>query len=299
MQNPTFTAIIPSYKRSEALEMLLKDFSKMPSNDELEIVILVDFNGDDYKKLVRKYSKSINLRAEFFKKRMGSSRLRNYGIKISNGNYLIFLDDDIRLKNNFILKCKRLTKLYDAFCFRIDLPVDSRPDIVKKIHRLLPGRILVKGCFITGGFDLRHSKPLIEVDHFPGVFIIRRDMVENLSFDEKLGRGNGYLDDTEFSYSSKKENKIKLYFVTDYSVNHLRYPTGGNRVHNVTEWVSEEWLYYYWNHRAYFAKKHGFFFVPLASLIGLIEAIFISTILKKNHLLTFLKGWWNGLKENL
>ncbi|MBO8183477.1 MAG: glycosyltransferase [Archaeoglobus sp.] len=279
--------------------MLLKDFSKMLPEDEVEIIVLIDSNGDDYKKLVKRYSKTINLRAEFFKRRMGSSRLRNYGLRISSGKYLIFLDDDIRLKSDFVSKCKESIKLYDAFCFRIDLPVDSRPSIVKKIHRLLPGKILVKGCFITGGFDLKHPKPLIEVDHFPGVFVIKREMVENLSFDEKLGKGNGYLDDTEFSYSSKKENKMKLYFITDYSVKHLRYPTGGNRVHDVTEWVSDRWLYYYWNHRAYFTKKHGFVFIPLASLIGFIEAIFISAITKKNHLLTFLKGWLNGLKENL
>ena len=299
MQNPVFTAIIPSYKRSEALEMLLKDLSKMPLIDEIEVVVLVDFNGDNYKKLVKKYSKSINLRVEFFKRRMGSSRLRNYGIGISNGKYFIFLDDDIRLKSDFISKCKEFTRSYDAFCFRIDLPVDSRPNIVKKIHRLLPGKILAKGCFITGGFDLSHSKPLIEVDHFPGVFVIKKEVIEKLSFDEKLGRGNGYLDDTDFSYSIKRRKKMKLYFITDYSINHLRYPTGGNRVHDVTEWVSGGWLYYYWNHRAYFAKKHGFVLVPLASLIGFIEAIFISMILKKNHLVTFLKGWWNGLKENL
>jgi GT2 family glycosyltransferase len=223
---------------------------------------------------------------------------RNIGINNSHGEFLIFLDDDVRVDEYFIVKCLNLSKDFIVFSFRIINPDDPRPMIVKAIHSHFVGKIVLSLGLIFGGFELeRYSKMKISVDHFPGTaFVVKREIVGNLRFDEYLGKGNGYLEDTDFTYSLRKKGHT-LAFVTGYSIRHERAPEGGNRVHDISEWLNQKWLYYYWNHKAYFVKKHGGVLrLATATFVNFIECVFISMLTRRFFVKTFLEGWFDGVR---
>lgn len=304
-EKPTFSIIIPSYKRANTLKLLLEDLKNQKNIDlkKIEVVVVNEEDSPEYRSILEYFSRFLEIKlvdkiSKKIQHPIGSSIARNIGMDYARGEFLIFLDDDVRVDKHFISKCMELSKIYDAFSFRIAQPDDPRPWIVKAIQRRFVGKIYITLGIIFGGFELeKYSKARIEVDHFPGTaFVVRRTIVENIKFDEYLGIGNGYLEDSDFTYSIRKSGNT-LTFITDYSIQHKRAPEGGNRMVSPSEWVNEKWLYFYWNHKAYFIKKHGdFLSLVVATLFNFLESIFISTITRRFFVYVFIKGWFDGIR---
>jgi len=86
-----FSIIIPTYNRasfiSNAIQSVIdQDFQNW------ELIIVDDGSSDDTENVCRRYTdKRIKY---YFQNNQGRSSARNYGIKMSNGKYLSFLDDD-------------------------------------------------------------------------------------------------------------------------------------------------------------------------------------------------------------
>ncbi|MBO8180434.1 MAG: glycosyltransferase family 2 protein [Archaeoglobus sp.] len=302
MQAPRFSIVIPSYGRPDVLNRLLEDL-KEQENFELnamEVIIINEENSEEYGKLARDFSNHFNVVYLVpSTERLGSSEARNIGISSAKGEFVVFLDDDVRVGRDFLSKCLELAKEHQAFSFRIQQPNDPRPQIVKKIHRLFVGRVFLLLGIIFGGFELEdYGRKEIPVEHFPGTaFVVKRELIADLRFDEYLGKGNGYLEDSDFTYSLHRKG-CPLVFVTNYSVLHLRAPRGGNRVHDPSVWLNERWLYFYWNHKAYFVKKWGGQLKLLsATFFNFVECIALSLLTRKLLFRVFVKGWFDGIRK--
>jgi len=303
MLHPKFSFVIPSYGRVDVLRRLLEDLKEQENFElnEIEVIIINEENSEEYSKLAMEFS-------NYFKvlyigipstERLGSSETRNIGISSAKGDFIVFLDDDVRISRDFLSKCSDLAKKYQAFSFRIQQPNDPRPQVVKKMHKLFVGKVFLPIGIIFGGFELEdYRKEIIFVDHFPGTaFVVRRDLINELRFDEYLGRGNGYLEDSDFTYALHRRG-YPLVFITNYSVQHLREPKGGNRVHDPSIWLSETWLYFYWNHKAYFVKKWGgnLKLIP-ATFFNFLECFALSLLTRKFLFIYFIRGWFDGIRK--
>jgi len=291
-----YSIIIPTYNRPAFVDKLLSDIvSQNYDISKVEVIIFDDSPNNDIVKVVKKYSKSLHLHLIKVYNPVGSSVARNECITRANGDYAIFLDDDVRLLNDFLSTVDALTTKFDYFTFNVK-NIPPVKGIIKKIESLFIGKLFLKMGLIFGGFDLNsYAMEIYSVQHFPGCcFIAKLDTIKslNIKFDKYIGKGNGYLDDCDFSYTLYKLGQ-KLYFIPTYSIFHVRAPVGGNRERDY-----KKWLYYYWNHKAYFVTKHGKrWYVYIAFIPNLLECVLLCILKRENYLKMFLEGWRDGLRR--
>lgn len=284
----TFSIIIPTYKRADCLDNLLDDLEKQTfDKTKVEVVIVSEEVDEDTKNVIEKHAqkRELDLRCLAFEKKLGLPGARNKGMGISRGQYLIFLDDDVRLEENFLRRCRQYCVL-DNFCFRVH---GRRSNILEK---KLIGKIFPALGLLLGGFGERLVKS-VKVSHMPGCcFVVSKKCTGDMRFDEHLGGGNAYLEDADFSYSLFKKG-YALFYISEYAITHLPPFWGGCR-----EFEYPKWIYYYWNHKAYFVKKHGGAARwATAALMNTLECLYISILKRKLFLKEFFQGWIDGFRK--
>lgn len=96
--------IICTYNRADSLKKTLDALKilEVPTELSLEIII-VDNNSTDYTHtLVESYMQNMNNLRYAFQKEQGLSHARNMGIDLSNGDILLFTDDDVCPEHNWL-----------------------------------------------------------------------------------------------------------------------------------------------------------------------------------------------------
>jgi GT2 family glycosyltransferase len=114
----TFSVIVPTYHRPQDLRLLFKTLLKQKYKPK-EIIIVDDTENNSIKNLCDEF---INLFEKIqiiliYKRNIGfrsSARARNLGIKIATSEYLLFLDSDTLLDENYIGEILKIFKEYDA-----------------------------------------------------------------------------------------------------------------------------------------------------------------------------------------
>lgn len=90
---PLFSVIIASYNRADLIERALDSLLRQTEKD-WEGIIVDDGSTDDTHSVVYPYLKSDN-RIKYFRiSHSGEAFTKNYGIKVSTGRYITFLDSD-------------------------------------------------------------------------------------------------------------------------------------------------------------------------------------------------------------
>lgn len=104
------SVIIPTYNRAsylkEAIDSVLGQdyFSNSHQSKSFELIVVDDGSTDDTKKVVESYSQKIRYK---FQEHTGVSSTRNLGLKLSQGDFIAFLDsDDLWKKEKIRLQMK-------------------------------------------------------------------------------------------------------------------------------------------------------------------------------------------------
>ena len=96
------SVVTPTYCRPQEVRELLENLSRQTLlPDE---VILVDGAPDEERstaRVVTALRESLPFRCEYFKSARGTARQRNAGIEKARGEFVAFIDDDVRLKPDF------------------------------------------------------------------------------------------------------------------------------------------------------------------------------------------------------
>lgn len=169
--------IIPSVDRDKELQECIGRIEKAyeySKNAEIEIIIV--FQGSKEKKdIITKYPQ---LCAFHHIERKGLSLARNFAITKSSGQYLVFIDDDTSIEENFIevLSYNISILKAGAFCCR------DRDPVKKRFY----SSIFLKNNFKT----LTH----LEFRYFAGnAHIIKKSVFDKIGFyDEEFGIGAKY-----------------------------------------------------------------------------------------------------------
>jgi|AntRauTorcE11898_2_1112593.scaffolds.fasta_scaffold10418_2 glycosyltransferase involved in cell wall biosynthesis len=100
--NIIVSVVIPTRNRKKILKKCLKSLNQQTiDNSTFEIIIIDDGSNDNNKLMIEQ----INLKPHYIYKyqdQTGPAGARNTGIKLANGKYIIFIDDDIIVSENFI-----------------------------------------------------------------------------------------------------------------------------------------------------------------------------------------------------
>ncbi len=95
------SVVIPTYNRSDALARTLSHLPGQQFNRSWELIVVNNRSTDDTDEVVRRQSFPVPLRL-LHEDRPGVASARNAGARSANGEYLVFLDNDILVEPDFI-----------------------------------------------------------------------------------------------------------------------------------------------------------------------------------------------------
>lgn len=182
-----YSIIVPVYNRPDEVDELLESLCKQSFKD-FEVIIVEDGSSVACKEVCDKYMERLDLKY-FLKQNSGPGQSRNYGAGRSKGEYLIVLDSDVVLPEDYLqaVEDELLRQSADAFGGP-DRAHDSFSDTQKAISYSMTS------FFTTGG--IRGGKKKLD-KFYPRSFNmgIRRDVYMQLGGFSKMRFG----EDIDFS----------------------------------------------------------------------------------------------------
>ncbi|MCK5043531.1 glycosyltransferase [Candidatus Pacearchaeota archaeon] len=222
----------------------------------------------------------------------GPAQKRNLGAQKSDGEILVFIDDDA-----YPVEDKWLEKVLDNFQTK-DIVAVGGPQFTppeSNFFQKLSGK-LFESFMISGPVSFRHKSAHKKICYdLPScnLFVKKKDFFKAGGFDTEFWPG----EDTKLCLEIKKL-RGKIIYSPNVKVYH-------HRRKNLKQYIKQ--IFNYSKHRGYFAKKYPetsfklSYFVPSLFVIGLINGIFISffssilrtiyfSILGLYFLLMFIEG---------
>ena len=221
------TVIIPTLDRSTILLSTLKDLLKQqyPNFD----IIVVDQTNLPAKKVMEFIKKNPPIIKYIHLQKKSSPHARNVGAKKATGEIVLFLDDDVEIKDpNFIQ-------------YHVDVYQDEKVGLVG-------GRVIynsqeqpkyqeVGKIKYFGLQEITHFDSVIKtaIDHAAGGnFSCFRELYHEVGGFREIYKGNAHMEETDFCLRVKRTG-CQLIFEPKAVVLHLQYPSGGNRIENIYE----------------------------------------------------------------
>ncbi|OGF51560.1 hypothetical protein A3I27_01665 [Candidatus Giovannonibacteria bacterium RIFCSPLOWO2_02_FULL_43_11b] len=214
-----FSVVIPSYNGKEFLRKTLLALRK--SNVQpLRYIVVDDYSSDETSEMLKKEFPEIKLIRN--EKNLGPTASRNRGAKKAEGEYIVFTDNDILVRDDSLKKLfSFLTKTRDAGMVGGKLINEEGKSVFYNMGNIFRGFISIYDKSIPVGW-------IIE-----SFIAVRRDLFEKLGgFDEDyfmFGEG------PDLSERMRKEG-YKTYFVHDAIVN-MR------EGHTHQKWKRRAWLW--------------------------------------------------------
>ena len=113
-----YSIIIPVYNCSKYLKRCINSIINQKSN--YEIILVDDGSTDNSGKMCDEYSKKYNNIKAFHQENRGVSVARNHGISKAEGNYILFVDGDDYVSNNYFSVIeKNLKESNYMLCFNL------------------------------------------------------------------------------------------------------------------------------------------------------------------------------------
>ncbi|RXR19085.1 glycosyltransferase [Flavobacterium amnicola] len=106
--NQLVSIIIPSFNNAETIIETLQSIEKQ-SYQNIEVIIVDDGSSDDLKSIVSEYQNSSPLTISYhFQDNAGPSVARNKGAQLARGTFLLFLDADDLIHENYVQKAVKV-----------------------------------------------------------------------------------------------------------------------------------------------------------------------------------------------
>lgn len=176
MKIPTITVIIPVYNVQDYIERCIKSI-KDQTYKQYECIIVDDGSKDNSKQLIQDIIQSDARFKYLYQKNSGPSVARNSGMKEASGEFLVFVDADDYVANNY------LEKLYQNIKKEKDLVCCAYLDISKN------GKVFIND-FSVNNFSKENLVECV-MKGTGGVLwgkIFKTNIIKNneIKFDEKL-----------------------------------------------------------------------------------------------------------------
>jgi GT2 family glycosyltransferase len=219
------SAILPTYARYACLKDLLSDLAGQTRPIEEILVVDQAEPGDRDLDLYRSFDAALPLRVIFLTERRGTCVPRNLAISLAAGDYLLFLDDDLRLEPDYLLQYERVA--LDGY------------DVVHGGVRHRDNPLFEKRLFFDDPVQQLIASPnTTQVGGTIGVAsgnsLVRREWVERVGgFDIQFDSGMG--DDWDFGMQLFRAG-ARIVYHPGPAVRHLKAPSGGRRGFFIQGW---------------------------------------------------------------
>lgn len=249
------SVIIPSLDRNRILQKTLEDLLKQNYVDfEIIVVDQTQKPNAQFLKFIVAHQDKIKYIIE---KKKSSPHARNVGVKAASGEIILFLDDDVEIKNN-----KFIT-------YHIQNFEDNKVGLVggRVVHRTVRGDNKISSKVAVGRLKWWGLKEITnfnsakkcEIDHAAGGnFSVRKNIYEQVGGFSEIYQGNAHMEETDFCLRVKRAG-YKLIFEPKAVLVHLAYHTGGNRTADIYD-------FRYWlvrNSTVFYLKNYPKILFPL------------------------------------
>lgn len=95
-----YSIIVPVYNRPDEIDELLESLTRQ-AFDDFEVIIVEDGSANPCREVCEKYHDKLTLKY-FYKENSGPGQSRNYGAERASGDYLLILDSDVVLPENYL-----------------------------------------------------------------------------------------------------------------------------------------------------------------------------------------------------
>lgn len=203
MNNINISIIIPTYKPQDYLwECLDSIASQTLDKSKYEIIIILNGCIEPYSYEIQDYliKKMQLFNVQFICTEIaGVSNARNIGLKIANGEFLCFMDDDDLISPTYLEELL-MKSSNETVCLSNGISfVDKTNKYINSIHQILFQK-----------FSIKESITIFNVRQYfsaPWMKIIHRDIIGNTLFDVRFKNG----EDTLFMFLiSDKINNIRF-----------------------------------------------------------------------------------------
>lgn len=100
---PDLSVIVASYKRCEPLELCLEDLAAQESSRPYEVILVLQAHPEGEGARIReRFAGRLDLQVAEYPEGLGTSRARNAGLAMARGEFVAFLDDDVRLPPTWV-----------------------------------------------------------------------------------------------------------------------------------------------------------------------------------------------------
>jgi glycosyltransferase involved in cell wall biosynthesis len=99
---PLVSFVVPAYNEKDYLSDCLRSLKAQRTNATYEIIVVDNNSSDGTGELARRMGAKVVL-----EKKKGLAFARQKGLEVAKGDYLIYVDADTRLPNDFITNCLR------------------------------------------------------------------------------------------------------------------------------------------------------------------------------------------------
>lgn len=190
-----YSIIIPVYNRPDEVDELLESICQQQSAAEIEVVVVEDGSTVPCKEVCDKYAERLNI-SYYLKENGGPGPARNYGVERATGDYVIILDSDVVLPNDYLADIQN--EIGASPCDAFGGPDAAHPDFTP-VQKAI--NYAMTSFFTTGGIrgGKAGKKGGTKLDKFfPRSFNmgIRRDVYNELGGFAKMRFG----EDVDFSY---------------------------------------------------------------------------------------------------
>nr|HID60081.1 glycosyltransferase [Desulfobacterales bacterium] len=218
------SAIIPTYNRPEDLKNCIQSILNQTVKPD-EIIIIDDGNLNEVPLQSECEQKGIDLK--YVKKKVqGVCQSRNLGVRLSTGDILFLLEDDIVLLDDFFEQILKTFEEYSNGSLGGVGGVIHNIDFSKRGKRILmffyrmflltglqEGKILRSGFSTDYGTTQSPPREVFKVDFLTGGgSAFRKEVFDSFRFSERYQTQSGYAqgEDKEFSYRVSKEYNLLI-----------------------------------------------------------------------------------------
>lgn len=206
MEQPLVSIIIPVYNAKTHLEACVQSILDQ-SYKHFELLLINDGSSDGSSELCDELSQKSEKIRVIHKENGGVSSARNAGLDIASGDYIVFVDSDDIISNNYLESFLESAHKGDLILGMIeDLYFDNQGVIVKQKTR----HVEAPNCGILADEYYK----LLELLRVPVVKLYKRSILEDhrIRFDENLS----LAEDQVFNFSYYKH--IKTYALETRSI---------------------------------------------------------------------------------
>lgn len=212
--NKTISVIIPIFNSSKTLERTLESIINQAYRN-LEIILVNDGSNDNSLEICERYANRDSRIVIVNQKNQGVGKARNYGIDVSTGDFISFVDSDDTIDENYFEVLISAMMKYNLDMVGSDIRVVFDNQIIYPYKKEINGSILNKEQTIKNYLNFKissavwgklYKRELIDKTRFPSINI-NEDFIFEWEIFKKCNMFSK-TNDTHYNYYANTTNSL-------------------------------------------------------------------------------------------